>query len=197
MATIDDPSSTRTGPRRFRWTSEQYYKVAELGYFDKGRVELIGGEIWQVTINPPHARSMERVARKLINTFGPEYRVRIQSTLDLGRRNQPEPDAAVLFEEATAALVHPKSALLVIEVGDSSLRKDRTIMAHLYALAGVQDYWIVNIDDRQLEVHRNPGPDPTRRGRSAYADVTIVPEAGNMAPLAAPGSPIAAAGLLP
>jgi hypothetical protein len=55
----------------------------------------------------------------------------------------------------------------------------------------------VNLVDRQLEVHRNPGPDPSRRGRFRYAEVTMVPEGGNMAPLAAPQSPIAVADLLP
>ncbi len=93
---------------------------------------------------------------------------------------------------------HPtKAAALVVEISEATLRKDRTIKAHLYAQAGFPDYWIVNLVDRQLEVHRNPGPDPSRRGRFRYADVTIVPESGRMSPLAAPQSEIAVADLLP
>jgi Uma2 family endonuclease len=77
------------------------------------------------------------------------------------------------------------------------LRKDRTIKAHLYAQAGLPDYWIVNLGERQLEVHREPVADPGRRGRFRYANVTTVPESGRMAPLAAPGSSVAVADLLP
>ena len=60
------------------------------------------------------------------------------------------------------------------------------LKAHLYARAGIADYWIVNLHDRQLEVHRSPGPDPARKGRFRYAEVTIVPADGQVAPLAAP-----------
>ncbi len=197
MATTQDPKAARDEERRFRWTSEQYYQMAELGFFSDRHVELIRGEIWQMTIKPPHAISMEFVVRILTTVFGREYRIRIQSPLDLGRRNQPEPDAAVLLGDPSGTTSHPTSAQLAIEVSDSSLRKDRTIKAHLYARAGIADYWIINLVDRQLEIHRVPGPDPARRGRFRYAEVTIVPEAGNMAPLAAPGSLIAVADLLP
>ena len=91
----------------------------------------------------------------------------------------------------------PTTAALVVEISETSLRKDRKLKAHIYAQAGLPDYWIVNLVDRQLEVHRLPGPDPSRRGRFRYADVTIVPESGSIAPLAAPQSMIAVADVLP
>jgi len=95
-------------------------------------------------------------------------------------------------------LVHPTTAALVVEISEATLRKDRTLKApHLRNRPGIADYWIVNLVDRQLEVHRNPGADPARRGRFRYADVTTVAESGRIAPLAAPESPIAVADLLP
>ena len=197
MATTQDPRVTYSRSERFRWTSEQYYAIAGLGFFDDKHVELIQGEILRMTINPPHALCMELLADILYDTFKPGNRIRTQLPLDLGRHNQPEPDAVVVAGLDRRALVHPESALLLVEVSDSTLRKDRTIKVHLYARAGIADYWIINLVDRQLEVHRKPEPDPDRRGRFRYAEVTIVPEAGRMAPLAAMGSMIAVADLLP
>ncbi len=197
MSSVHRTMIDRAGSRRFRWTSEEYHRLGDLGFFDRRRVELIRGEIRRMTMNPPHAIASERLSRILFTIFGPEFRVRLQLPLDLGRRDQPEPDAAILLGGGPEADDHPKMALLVIEVGATSLREDRTIMAHLYARAGIPDYWIVNLVDRQLEVHRDPGPVEGRRGRFGYRAVTIVPEAGNMAPRSAPDSPIAVADLLP
>jgi len=197
MATTSDAQTSRGRSDRFRWTREQYYALAELGFFDDKRVELIQGEILRMTTNPPHALSMEFVNVILVRLFDPAFRVRTQLPVDLGRHNQPEPDAAVLIREERIPLKHPETAVLLIEVSDSTLRKDRTIKAHLYARAGVPDYWIINLVDRQLEVRRKPEADPERRGRFRYAEVTVVPEAGRMAPLAAPGSWIPVADLLP
>jgi len=128
---------------------------------------------------------------------GAGWDVREAKPLDTGRRSLLEPDVSVVAGSIRDfARAHPKTAALVVEISESTLRKDRTIKAHLYAQAGLADYWIVNLVDRQLEVHRNPGVDPARRGRFRY-DVTIVPESGSIAPLAAPQSPIAVADLLP
>jgi Uma2 family endonuclease len=71
------------------------------------------------------------------------------------------------------------------------------VKGHRCALAGIVDYWIVNLVDRQLEVYRNPGPDPDRPGRYRYADVTIVPADGQITPLAKSDMQIAVADLLP
>ncbi len=151
-----------------------------------------------MTTKPPHAISTELVLQALIVTFGAGWRIRPALPLETGRHSLLEPDFAVLAGEPRGAgLVHPAAAVLIIEISDATLRKDRTIKAHHYAQAGIPDYWIVNLVDRQLEVHRNPGPDPARRGRFRYADVTIVPESGRIAPLAAPQSEIAVADLLP
>ncbi len=130
--------------------------------------------------------------------FGAGWVVRETKPLDTGRRSLLEPDFYVVAGSIRDyMMVHPTTAALVVEISDSTLRKDRTIKAHLYAQAKLPDYWIVNLVDRQLEVHRNPGPDPSRKGRFRYADVTIVPESGRISPLAAPQAEIAVADLLP
>lgn len=74
---------------------------------------------------------------------------------------------------------------------------DRLAKAHRDARAGIADDWIVNRMDRQLEVHRNPGPDPGRPGRFLYAGVTIMPADGRIAPLALPDRQVRVADVLP
>jgi Uma2 family endonuclease len=208
MATTNDPQTRkhwipkqRPWPRRdglFRFTVEQFYKLDELGFFDDRHAELIEGVLYEMTAKPAHALASELVLHALFAAFGAGWRIRAGSPLETGRRSSLEPDYAVVAGGTRdAGLTHPNTAVLLVEISDSTLRKDRTIKAHQYAQAGILDYWIVNLVDRQLEVHRNPGPDPARRGRFRYADVTIVPESGRIAPLAAPQSEVAAADLLP
>ncbi len=208
MATTNDPRSKkpwlkkqRPWPPRdgvFRFTINQFYQLDDLGFFEDRHVEMIRGVIYEMTTKPAHTTACDLTAVVLRAIFGIGWVVRDGRSLDTGRSSLLEPDFAVVAGTIRDfAQSHPTTAALIVEISDTTLRKDRTIKAHLYAQAGLPDYWILNLVDRQLEVHRDPGPDPSRRGRFRYADVTIVPEAGNMAPLAAPGSPIAVADLLP
>jgi len=208
MATTDDALSKNFRPTRpfsrlprdgiFRFTVDQYSRLDEMGFFEDCRVELIRGVIFEMTINTGHATASRLASSALRSIFGRGCVVSDALPLDMGRRSLLEPDLTIAEGKIRDfAQVHPTSAALVVEISDATLQKDRTIKAHLYAQAGLAEYWILNLVDRQLEVHRNPGPDPARRGRFRYADVTTVPEAGSMAPLAAPGSPIAVADLLP
>src|SRR5205085_9163883 len=92
------PRTTRTaGPRRWRWTAKQFHKLADMGFFEDHHVELIDGELYELTINPPHNTAVCLTCTALRAVFGPGYAVRDQKSLDLGRRYQPEPDAAVVL----------------------------------------------------------------------------------------------------
>ena len=208
MATVDDRRTTAvgasrkksrpSGPRHWRWTAEQYRRLDELGFFEDHHVELIDGAIIELTTNPPHDTAVDLSCTALRAAWGPGYVVREEKTLDLGRRYQPRPDAAVLIGNTRDfAAKHPSTAVLVVEVADTSLRHDRVVKAHRYALAGIADYWIVDLIDRQVEVYRNPGPDPDRPGRHCYAEVSIVPVDGHVTPLAKTDVQIAVADLLP
>jgi Uma2 family endonuclease len=204
MATAREPRSIRRLPRTrrrnglLRWTAEQVYKLAELGFLDDRRVELLDGVLYEMTINPPHATAVVLGLKVLMRRFGEEYTTRAQLPLDFGRRNLPEPDLAVVVgNDRDYARAHPQTALLVVEVSDVTLSKDRVLKAHIYAHAGIADYWIVNLVDRQLEIHRTPGRDPSRKGRFCYTDATVVPADGQASPLAAPEVAIAVADLLP
>jgi Uma2 family endonuclease len=86
---------------------------------------------------------------------------------------------------------------LVIEISDSMLSYDRNRKASLYAAGGIQDYWIVNLVDRQLEVRRIPVQDPGQPFGARFASATVHQPGDRVAPLAAPQSAIAVADLLP
>ena len=151
----------------YRWTREAFEKLAEVGLVDPdARLELIDGEILQ-KMSPQSARhfaAVLKVEEALRALFGPGYVVRVQGPLALGPYSEPEPDVAVVEGPPRRYRdEHPSSAVLVVEVADASLAFDRTRKATLYARAGIPDYWIVNLLDGVLEVHRRPEGDTYRQ----------------------------------
>jgi Uma2 family endonuclease len=181
------------------WTLTEYYRLGELGFFDGERVELINGRIVRMAaISNFYAAAADLTADALRATFGGGYWVRTQAPLDLTPTSSPQPDVAVVRgSPRKAAVANPTTALLVVEVSDSTLRSDRGGKARLYARAGILDYWIVNLVDRQLEVFRGLQPDSARPKRITYGQITILTPADTVTPLAAPGAKIVVSDLLP
>jgi Uma2 family endonuclease len=144
-----------------RWTRQEYEQLGVLGVLGPDEhVELIGGEIVQV---PPqqtrHATGVYLAQVALSAVFRAGFLVRVQLPLALGQYSEPEPDVAVVAGSPRDFVAdHPTSALLVVEVADTTLSFDRNAKASLYAAAGIPEYWIVNLVHRQLEMHREPGP---------------------------------------
>ena len=174
------------------WTRDEYLRLADEGWFVDERVQLLDGEIGKMPPQmSPHTASIHLTVKSLENAFGPAYYVRNQVPLDLGEFSQPEPDVAVVGGGIRDfARSQPKSALLVVEVADATLRLDRTRKRTIYARAGIPEYWIVNLIDRQLEVHRTPS-------EGSFAERFVVAADGFVAPLALPGVEVAVADLLP
>jgi Uma2 family endonuclease len=92
---------------------------------------------------------------------------------------------------------HPTTALLVVEVSASPLALDRGAKSKIYARAGIEDYWILNLAQKQLEIYRGIVIEPGRRARVHYAQPQILAAGQSIAPLACPQSPVAAAHLMP
>jgi Uma2 family endonuclease len=186
-------------PTRRLWTRDEYYRMGELGWFRGQRVELIDGEIMVLSPQgPSHATSTDRVRRILEHTFGEGVWVRMQLPVDFGSYSEPEPDISVVtgsLEDYTSA--HPTTALLIVEVSDSTLSYDRNHKANLYAHAGIADYWIINLVDGQLEVRRHPVPNASKRYGFDYNEVTILHNADIVVPLCHPQVRIPVGDLLP
>ena len=198
-AVLSPPLSTppAVGPHPRKWTREEYYRLAELGFFQGQRAERIGGYIMVMSPqNWPHTNSTCRADELLRVVFTATAWVRTQMPLALGLSSDPEPDVSVVPGRIENYTDHPTTALLVVEVSDTSLAFDRGDKASLYAAAGIADYWIVNLNERQLEVYRDPQPDPTQPFGARYAQVTILGPGASVAPLAMPQTPVAVADLL-
>jgi len=182
------------------WTREEYYKMAEAGVFQPGeRVELIGGRIVAMSPqNSPHFTAICLVEDALRMIFSAGYVVRVQGPLDLSPASQPEPDIAVVRGSVRDhAHAHPTTALLVVEVSESSLAFDRGEKASLYASASIPEYWVMNLLDRRLEVYRDPVPMTGQIYGYGYRSCTHHFAADTVVPLAAPQGAIKVVALLP
>ena len=82
-------------------------------------------------------------------------------------------------------------------MADTSLVYDRTEKASLYAKAGVTDYWVLNLVDRQLEVYHHAIPASEAPYGFRYANVTVLTVEENVTPLGLQQASIAIADLLP
>jgi Uma2 family endonuclease len=160
---------------------------------------LIGGQL--VVAEPKstyHAVSVGMVADVLRGALPPGWIVRTQDPIALDDESEPEPDIAVVPGTHTDYLAdHPQRPALVVEVAHSSLVFDRRQKGSLYARGGVQDYWIVNLVERGLEVHRDPVVDASAPYGWSYRAVARVTPPAAVALLALPGVRIAVADLLP
>jgi Uma2 family endonuclease len=152
------------------------------------RVELIRGEIVAKTpIGNPHIASVNRLTRIFSRRLGDDAIVSVQNPIALAD-SEPEPDVVLQRPRDdfyASGKPKPTDLLLVVEVADSSLEKDREVMRPLYAENGIVEYWIVNLVDRCLEVHRQPRPDGT------YADVRTLRGGDSIDIVALPGVTIA------
>jgi Uma2 family endonuclease len=105
--------------------------------------------------DPAHAHSVQRLSELLTLALRGRAVIRTRSLLALLDDSEPEPDVAVVPSGDYSAS-HPAHAHLVIEVSGSSQRRDRLVKGPIYARAGVQEYWLVDLDTRVADVHRDP-----------------------------------------
>jgi Uma2 family endonuclease len=136
----------------------EYERLVEAGAFESERVELLEGLL--VEMRPQrasHASAIEVLTELLYSARHPDQKVRVQLPLALGDESEPEPDLCVV-PAGDHRERHPSEALLVIEVAESSLVKDRR-KATLYARAGVPEYWLVDVVNQRVEVRTQPEGD--------------------------------------
>jgi Uma2 family endonuclease len=179
------------------WTRDEYYRMAEIGFFEKKKVELIEGEIIEMSpMKTLHATVLRIILEVMRNVFEDDFVVDSQLPISFGKNSEPEPDIAIVKGNIKDfAKSHPKTAALIIEVSDSTLRYDRSVKARLYAKNKIQEYWIVNLNDRVLEVFRRPIKD--KNLGYIYSEVLILTDSGAVSPLAAPKRKIKIADILP
>ena len=188
-------------PTRLRtWTRVEYERLIELGVFQPGEpVELIAG---QLMVSEPqgsaHYTAVGLVEDALRAALGSGWLVRSQGPIALADDSEPEPDVAVIRgTRRQYSRRHPARPALVVEVAESSLALDRGQKASVYARGGIEDYWILNLVDRVLEVYRQPAADAASAFGWRYASMEILRPGASVAPLDVPSARVAIADLLP
>ncbi|MCC3424631.1 MAG: Uma2 family endonuclease [Microcoleus sp. PH2017_01_SCD_O_A] len=178
-----------------KWTVKEYQKLGEMGFFHpEERVELVSGNIIRMSAKgTAHTSALGRTDRLLQNLFGNLAWVRMQDPIALDDNSEPEPDIAVVRIDPFDYATHhptPSEVYLIIEVADSSLAYDREVKANIYARSGIVDYWVLNVNDRQLHVFREPADD-------GYQSEVILEETASISPLQFPAFNIAIGEMLP
>lgn len=184
---------TLLDPLPFTWTREEYQQLAETGIFGQRRVELIEGQLLKM---PPMgsrpSSTLMLLARLLPKIFDERFSISIQLPLAISGESMPEPDAAIASGDPRDYRDGiPEKAHLVIEVADTTLRFDRTTKARVYAHASIEEYWIVNLTNEQIEIHRQP------LLNSGYAEKKIAKRGEKITPLCVPSATIHVDDMLP
>ena len=143
------------------FTLEQYHAMIEHGILtEEDKVELLAGKIIDMS---PIGRFHSACVSELTYFFLPKwigvYTCRAEQPISLPDASEPEPDFVIAdFREDKYAEGHPlaSNVRLLIEVSDKTLVLDRASKAEIYATAGIPEYWILNLIDRQLELYSSP-----------------------------------------
>lgn len=138
---------------------EEYDRLIDLGVFDDEKIELLRGVL--VTMSPqgePHLWMMIYLNKRIVREVGDDFDVCPAGPLCATPDSEPEPDLYVIPHDPKRR-TKATTALLVIEIANSSLRKDRKIKKGIYAEAGVPEYWIVDVSREgsvSVEVYTEP-----------------------------------------
>ncbi|WYL97063.1 MAG: Uma2 family endonuclease [Gloeotrichia echinulata IR180] len=187
--------NTETTLKLRLWTVEEYHRMAEAGIFGGDeRVELLAGKIiWMSAKGTAHRSAVARTDRLLQNSLRNLALICVQDPVKLNERSEPEPDIAVVKVDPLDYADHhptPGEIYLIIEVADSSLKVDCETKAQAYSQAGIRDYWVLDVVNRQLHIFREPTED-------GYQNEIILGENGTISPLQFPDLQIAIFDMLP
>ncbi|MFZ1640305.1 MAG: Uma2 family endonuclease [Candidatus Contendobacter sp.] len=146
---------------RHRWTLAEYHRMGEVGLLDEdSRVELIEGELIEMApIGSPHGGEVKYFNNKFVSLLYGKVIVSVQDPIVLDDYSEPEPDIALLRwrdDFYRKENPHAEDILLIIEVSDSTFHKDRDVKIPLYARSGIPEVWLLDIQQRQLEIYRDP-----------------------------------------
>jgi Uma2 family endonuclease len=185
-------------PRPYRFTNDDFRRMTDLGLFIDQFVILIDGEfIHMPHPNPPHDMAVSLTLPILQAAFTPGHFVRVQTGFITGLDTNPGPDLAVVVGSPRDYNHTPRAAVLIVEVSDTSLAMDTGAKVHIYAAAGVPEYWVIDVNDPRLLVYRDPVADTAAPRGFRYATTQTLSAADTVTPTAAPTAVIRVADLLP
>ncbi|MCC3447008.1 MAG: Uma2 family endonuclease [Microcoleus sp. PH2017_25_DOB_D_A] len=165
-------------------TVQEYDRMTEIGIFDEDeRVELLAGQIVKMAAKgTAHGAAVKRTEKLLENRLGERVLVRLQDPVRLDNYSEPEPDISVVIPDPLYYEDHhptPSEIYLIVEVADTTLRTDCGIKAKIYAESGIADYWVLDVNNRQLHVFREPSQD-------GYQSIAVLGDDASISPLQFP-----------
>ena len=164
------------------WTVDNYHRMVKTGVLTgSDRVELLEGQIIEMNPQlPPHAATTQRTFRYLDRLLETVAYVRMQLPVTLKPKSEPEPDIAVVRINANEygdRHPTPEDIFLIIEVADSTLLGDRQQKASIYAKANIADYWILDVNAKQVYVFREPTSEGYQQEAIVAANTVLAPVA--------------------
>ena len=146
---------------RHRLSVADYHRLAEAGILgEDDRVELLEGQlIAMAPVGPRHALAVDALTDLLSHALTPPARLRVQNPMTQNCDTEPQPDIAVVrrpWRGYPREHPGPGDIFLLVEVADSTLAFDKGAKRILYARAGIPEYWLVDLTEDVVHIHRNP-----------------------------------------
>ncbi len=171
-----------SSPPRKHWTRAELSAIESAGLLQNQKLELIEGElILKMGKNRPHTVGTWHLLKYLVNAFSIEF-VQPEAPIDVHPQDllssEPEPDLIVLNCPINSILTKnpkPSEIRLVCEVSDTSLAFDLRTKANLYSRAGIVEYWVLDVNNSRLIVHREPAPEGFRSVQAYGLEESIAP----------------------
>ena len=167
-------------PERYVFDVETYHALWKNGAFpDDKNFELIEGDIFTMPpIGSFHAAVVTELSEKLYDRVGKQVKMRVQNPVQLGDLSEPQPDIALVnLVEHGYRQTHPKAEdiLLLVEVADTTMKYDRETKTFLYAHYGIPEVWLVNTNEKCIEVYREPSANGYKTLRRVEPGESIAP----------------------
>ncbi len=144
-----------------KWTVAEYHQMIAAGILVGRSVELLNGEIVEIVPEAEfHAYTSDEAGEYLMYLLGERAKVRQGKPITLPQSNsEPEPDIAIVQRLGRDYREHhpyPENIFWLIEYSNSSLSKDLEVKSKIYAAAGIREYWVINLPEREVVIFRSP-----------------------------------------
>ncbi|WP_204105502.1 MULTISPECIES: Uma2 family endonuclease [Spirulina sp. CCY15215] len=143
----------------YKWTSDRYHQAIDAGLFVDQSLELLRGEL--IVMPPerePHAYYNSESGDYLRHILATQAKVREAHPVTLPDHSEPIPDLAIVKPLGIVYRdrhPHPEDIFWIVEVSNTTLNRDLTVKKDIYAEAGILEYWVINLRDRELTIFRD------------------------------------------